>query len=665
MDFFGEQDRAKAKTGQLWFLFLCAVFLIVTSLSLVIVLGLSYSGMAQVFLRIPSRGQNFQDISQLLNAIIRYGRWENILVVPLCLTGFILSVSFFKYLVIAQKGGSYIAKMLGGTKLEEASSHEEKKLLNIVEEMALASGIAVPEVYILKNQNEINAFAAGTNLHQAVIGVSQGAIAQLSRDELQGVIAHEFSHIFHGDMKINAQLIGVLHGILFIHEFGASFLRHSRYRRSRSRRDKGDGAFLAIMFGFMVIGLIGYFFGSLIKAAISRQREFLADAAAVQYTRNPAGISMALAKIGNFGSLVDEKKASQASHMFFANGLKSPLEWFATHPPLSTRINQIGYLKIPQTAKKEHYAHIVSGSTTKSSHAVSQFVGDTGSEQANNFNSEQEKQQLKGNPFNHSTSEELITNIGSVSKSGLDRARKFIASLPDNLRDAAHNHKEVVFVLYSIGISLDEKYKSIQSSYIRKIFKAEEAGRIFKYHDAFSQLGKGAIIPILEIACSTLRSLKSSQKMLVVSRFIKIIESKKRVGLLDYLLIKILETNLDENYLPRVSKKRRENHKNAKACIISALAHYGSSDKDTFHLSYVHGVKELNLGSMYLQKIFPWDINRFDRSIRSLNSLSHLQKKSFIEACAKVVSVDGIINENELIVLKGICDCLGCPSPFF
>lgn len=229
-------------------------------------------------------------------------------------------------------GGAVIAAQLGGMRVfPEIATPAEQQLLNIVEEMAIAATMAVPPVYLLANESGINAFAAGFTINDAVIGVTQGSLEQLTRDELQGVIAHEFSHILNGDMAMNIRLMGMLHGILGLHLIGR-ILSYTGWNRDNP----------LFVFGILlrIIGFSGFISGRLIQSAISRQREYLADASAVQFTRNADGIGSALAKIGGFNSYIDSPQAETTSHMFFSPALN--LTWleglFATHPPLAHRI---------------------------------------------------------------------------------------------------------------------------------------------------------------------------------------------------------------------------------------------------------------------------------------------------------------------------------------
>ena len=240
-------------------------------------------------------------------------------------------------------GGTVVAERLGGRRVfPNTIDPAERRLLNVVEEMALASGVPVPPVFLLSEEQGINAFAAGYSPSDAVVGVTRGCAEQLTRDELQGVVAHEFSHILNGDMRLNMRLIGVLHGILLMGLIGRELLRLGAFGGGGALATKTTAPphLLVIGLAFMIIGFLGLFIGNLIKAAVSRQREYLADASAVQFTRNPEGIAGALKRIGAavFGSKLATPRAAEASHMYFAEGISS---LFATHPPLNDRIARI------------------------------------------------------------------------------------------------------------------------------------------------------------------------------------------------------------------------------------------------------------------------------------------------------------------------------------
>ena len=327
-NFFSQQDSARRNTRLLVVLFALAVLLLVLLTNLLVLVTLG-----------------FVDSNQLSDQY-----WHTL---PLnVIAGISISVLIavalavlFKWLQL-QAGGKVVAESLGGQRLSPASQDPlERRLLNVVEEMAIAAGTPVPPVYVLPEAG-INAFAAGYSPADAVIGVTKGGLEQLNRDELQGVIAHEFSHILNGDMRMNIRLIAVLNGILFLGHIGYYILRGSRgstIRRRSSNNKNGAGGILILGLGLVIIGYLGAFFGNLIKAAVSRQREFLADASAVQFTRNPRGIAGALKVIGSHSSnsKIANANADENSHLFFGEAISRWASIFATHPPLATRIKRL------------------------------------------------------------------------------------------------------------------------------------------------------------------------------------------------------------------------------------------------------------------------------------------------------------------------------------
>lgn len=320
MDFFTAQDRARRKTTRLLFLFMAAVIALVVLTNLAV---------AVAFGALSPEGRVNRQLFLVVTAVV---------------CGGIALACLFKHLQLAS-GGKAVAEMLGGRLLDPASVEPaERRLLNVVEEMALASGVPVPPVYVLPEEG-INAFAAGHASADAVIGITEGSTRLLARDELQGVVAHEFSHVLNGDMRLNLRLIAILHGILFIALTGRVLLESMgrSSRRTRSRDNSGL-LFLGLGLTLLLIGWVGVFFGRLIKAGVSREREYLADASAVQFTRNPIGLAGALRKIGalNQHGLIASPRAETASHMFFAQAVRSRfLGLFATHPPLDERIRAL------------------------------------------------------------------------------------------------------------------------------------------------------------------------------------------------------------------------------------------------------------------------------------------------------------------------------------
>jgi Zn-dependent protease with chaperone function len=329
MDFFQRQDNARRRTRWLVAYFMGAIFGLACTFYIV--------SLAPYFHAHPEQAGSFWH-PQLF-------QWVVGVVLVITAAG---SVTKFAKL---RKGGKAIALALDGRPLTAtpAIDPDERELQNIVEEMSIASGLPMPAIYVLDREPGINAFAAGFRPEDAVVGVTKGAMEFLTRDELQGIIAHEFSHILNGDMRLNLRLVSWLHGILWIALIGRGLLEGARRcipwnSEENDLKKAGLGLFFIGSFVGMIIfgvGSAGAFFGRLIKSAVARQRELLADAAAVQFTRNPMGLANALKKIGGLGhgSRVRSPMAEEASHMFFGNGLRTSwFGFFSTHPPLKKRI---------------------------------------------------------------------------------------------------------------------------------------------------------------------------------------------------------------------------------------------------------------------------------------------------------------------------------------
>ena len=344
MNFFEHQDHARRQTGRMILLFILAVIVIVVAVNL--------SVSAILISTDRPRAENVIDYLSSINPVIY--------IVVSLLTLAIIGLGTMVRMAQLAKGGKAVAELVGARLITcDTSDLKEKMLLNVVEEMAIASGTAAPRVYVMDEERSINAFAAGYSPNEAIIAVTKGTLDILNRDELQGVIAHEFSHILNGDMRLNIRLLGVLNGILIIGTIGMYILRGLGRGRVRSNRDEGKG--IAVMFliglSLAIIGYAGVFFGRLIKSAVSRQREYLADASAVQFTRNPTGIGGALKKIlfGTNGSLVTNRHSEELSHMFFSQGIKLSFlsNLFSTHPPLEERIKRIDPSFNPRTRKAQ------------------------------------------------------------------------------------------------------------------------------------------------------------------------------------------------------------------------------------------------------------------------------------------------------------------------
>ncbi len=433
MDFFQNQEKARKKTGLLVAYFVVAVVGIIASIYLVV---------AGLFLFADTD----DDRAAVRALTVAEQFWNPALFGAVAVATAALVGGGSLYKVAALSGGGHtVAELLGGRPIPpDTTDLDERRVLNVVEEMAIAAGTPVPPVYLLDKEKGINAFAAGFTTGDAVIGVTRGTVNTLSRDELQGVIAHEFSHILNGDMRLNIRLMGVLYGILLISLTGWIILRSTTgfYYRLGARDNKKGGNPLPLLgLALIVIGWVGVFFGRLIKAAVSRQREYLADASAVQFTRNPDGIAGALKKIGalSAGSKIKDPEAEEASHMFFGNALGGTALFglLASHPPLADRIRRIdpsfdGDFSQVSLVPPTHRLAAAQAELSRSRQSAAQ-------------------PRMRFNPA------EAITRIGTLGPAQLAYASTLLESIPDGLTDAARAPYRARSLVFAMLLDDDER----------------------------------------------------------------------------------------------------------------------------------------------------------------------------------------------------------------
>ncbi len=349
LNFFEQQAKAKRRTAVLVVLYLLGVFIFVIALT-PIVLAVLFLIANGLFRKTGLIDENqFREVIELARTspMEVFTRPEAQLFWVIAFAASVLLVfgaSMWKASVLRSGGGQAVAESLGGQLVVHSATLglHHKRLLNVVEEMAIASGIPVPQVYILDDEHSINAFAAGYTSSDAVVAVTRGAVTSLSREQLQGVIAHEFSHILSGDMRLNIRLIGLLFGIVAIQVVGSTLLRAGFSGGSRRSRGSGKAALVIIIVGAacFLLGIVGATIAQLIKALIARQCEYRADAAAVQFTRNPEGLAQALQVVGGTSNrgIIDHSGTQECSHLFFVSALTGPL--LNSHPPLKARIRR-------------------------------------------------------------------------------------------------------------------------------------------------------------------------------------------------------------------------------------------------------------------------------------------------------------------------------------
>ena len=652
MDFFSRQDAARQKTKLLVFGFI---------LSIVVMILMIYAG-AIVIHAFRNKGplQKWHlDIFFKWHPDIFFAVTIGTLLV-------IILGSLYKVFTL-RDGGKVIAVMLGGQRINPSTSKfAERQLLNIVEEMALASGIPVPPVYLMKNEDGINAFAAGYMFDDAAIGVSHGALEYLNRDELQGVIAHEFSHVLNGDMRLNIRLIGLLHGILLIAMIGYFALRSvgSSSRGSSRNKKSGGGSsiipILAIGCLLIVIGSIGQLFARLIKAAVSRQREFLADASAVQFTRNPDGIAGALKKIGGLTqqSFLDSPAAETVSHMFFACGLKKlSLGWFTTHPPLKSRIQRIDKHfdgKFPKLQKVKKHSSQQPQKRKKSAPIPSILPGAAA---------------LPGFPNPIPLDPLLVVAaVGAPTAQHLDYTKKLLISLPHELRQATHDMFSARAVVFALLLDTDDSIRRGQIGLIEASEGEPTMQETSRLVDLVQAQPTEYRLPLIQMVQTSLLSMTLPQYEQFRKTVNEIVKADKRLGMFEFVVQRSLILQLDRHFAkrrpPKVNYVAVQGIAQQAGELLSILVHVGHQDDQEAQTAFAQALSPLKLKpTVRLTPRKECSLSLLKDSLDVLVKSSPAIKKRLLGAAVIAVTTDGNVTVREAELLRAIADSLDCPLP--
>jgi Zn-dependent protease with chaperone function len=652
MDFFAQQDKTRRKTKLLVFYFILAVAAIIVACYFVGVV---------VFNAAQSQHHRYGEQPQLILWDVRLFFGVTVGVLAVIILG-----SAYKTNELSGGGGS-VATLMGGRPVNlNTLDPDERKLLNVVEEMAIASGVPVPRVYVLDDEKAINAFAAGHTTSDAAIGVTRGCIQMLSRDQLQGVIGHEFSHILNGDMRLNLRLIGIIFGLLCIATIGRVLLS----ARSRSSRD--NNALPLIGLALMLLGAIGVFFGRLIQAAVSRQREFLADASSVQFTRNPGGLSGALQKIGrySFGSKLESEHAPDLCHMFFGNGLSQPLfGLMATHPPIPDRVRAIDPAwdgKFPPLEKEQ--VEVVKRAAISELEHASKPMPDFfktilgGAVIASGSASMP--------PVIHSRT--VLPNLGNPTPLHLKYAEQLRDSLPETIKAAAREPLDAVALIYALLLSPDETMRATQLAELAKRVEPVVGQKTAGLYPDVSTAARHARLPMVNLALGALRHLSADQYDQFSQTLPWLIESDGRIELFEFVAQKIVLRHLATQFTgarpPVVQYYTLKPLVPDCVVVLSALANVGSDDAAASAKAFKTGAPYLrapNDGDLTLLPREQCGVDQIDKALDRLALAVPTIKKNLLEACAYTVGADGVMTESEAELLRAIADTLDCPIPPF
>jgi Zn-dependent protease with chaperone function len=583
-----------------------------------------------------------------------------ILGVTLAVTGVVLCAMVFRRMQLSE-GGRTIAESLGGTPIDPCTSDpDQRKVINVVEEMALASGMPVPPVYLLSGEFGINAFAAGNTPADAVIGVTRGCIEQLDRPQLQGVIAHEFSHIFNGDMRLNMRLIAILYGIVFIGTMGEVIVRSFRHS-AKGRHSRKGGQLLLLGIGLVLVGWLGSFFGKMIKSAVTRQREYLADASAVQFTRNPAGIADALKVIGGHsqGTRVTNPHAGEVSHLFFGQSLKYMLGLFDTHPPLEQRIRRIeprwdgSFAYLNYSRRKKADDHGAAGD------------GDRGT----------------GSDARHRAVAGAM--VGAVVLAGIDggdtrnrpdltQARKTIDGLPTRMHRQAHDPLGAIAVTFVLLLGDDPELQDIQFSIVAELPLSGLVNLCRQLVTEREALDREHRLPLLQLCLPALRLMSEQQYRSFEKTLLRVILADKRIDIFEWCLFQLVRHYLSTQYGKVKPSKAAygDAHQVADAyrLVMSMLAHHGHPEPDRKQQrerAFVRGTSTAGLYTLSLMPLEECSMNEFSKSVRRLADCKPLLKPRLLRGLEHCAMLDKVITAEEREIITAIAALMDTPVPDF
>ena len=637
MDFYARQEAARRTTRWLLLGFLASVALVVVAISFV------------VYVLVGAKSGESATGPAVLAGVIT--------------TVVILGASLFKTMSL-RGGGGGVARSLGGTRVER-NTHDLalRRLHNVVEEMSIASGVSMPELYVLEAEDGINAFAAGNTPADAAVAVTRGAITRLNRDELQGVIAHEFSHVLNGDMRLNSRLLGWVFGLLVVAIAMRIFLQGAGGRSSR--RDGKGGALILVAVAIMAIGYIGVFVGRLLQAAVSRNRERLADASAVQFTRNPQGLVGALLKIAGVqsGSKLDSPAKDEVAHMLFAPGMS---RWFATHPPLKERVRELDAsiarenfdalaVAAARDAEQVRLApqfDDVAAFTSGTEGAASPAVG--GSASAHAMPAEVNTAPVR-----------IATLAGTFDETQQRYAHEARLAIPPELHAFADSPDAARVLLFALLRAADEAVAVRQDQAIRAGYGDAILARIHEALPVARALPAALRLPAVQQLVPTLRRMTVPERRELRDVAQRFALADERIDVFECCLTLLLEGALrsDLELEDEHGSRSLLNGAADVARLFAVLAAHGSADPAAAKRAYDAGMKRTLPGDATPYAVLPRWPEALRESLGSLNSLRPFAKKVLIEGLVRTVALDRRLSVEEGELLRTVCAALHCPLP--
>ena len=638
MDFFARQAATRRQSRWMVLLFIIAVIAIVVAIDLVVVTAVAVLSL--------------EDGGLLASEDLSLTRYPIAVVVSTIVVLGTIGISSLVRTVTLAAGGGKVAEQLGGTRVSSDTTDPlRRRLRNVVEEMAIASGVPVPQVYVLDREAGINAFAAGYSPANAAIAVTRGALVHLNRDELQGVIAHEFSHVLNGDMRLSTRLIGLLFGLTVIAMIARTILRFSP--RSSGRKSGGGLAVIYVAaLVVLVLGWIGLFFGRLIQAAVSRNRESLADASAVQFTRDPGGLRNALVKIGAWGagSRFADADAEEVAHLLFAEGIGRV---FSTHPPILERIREID-----------------------PSFQPSEF--ESVRRRMNEDRAMTEEEEVRNRPSAATRMGGLLEGAvvlapaavaGLVANPGTGhvlQAQEVLASLPGSFQRAARDPLQATALFLALAIDTEPEARERQLAFIHQQLGGDFQGVVKSMLAEVDALTAVQRMPALLQVFAALSQLARTERVELLKCLNGLLVRENRASVFAYVLRKLAQMQLQDNLDPR---RRAAGHLSALGArddlqvLFSVLAGQGSEDEPAARQAYEAGI-EILLPGIHppFLRLGHWP-PKLDQSLTRIDRLQPAAKNQLVQALVTTISHDRRMTVPESELLRAICAVLHCPLP--
>jgi Zn-dependent protease with chaperone function len=629
VNFFAAQDQARRATRWLVVVYIISTILIVAGVTLIV-------GVALFSIGTDGRPVDYSVLG----------------VIAVAATLFILGSSLYKTSRLSA-GGGRVALDMGGTLVSpDVTDPRRRQLRNVVEEMAIASGVPVPEIYVLEEEAGINAFAAGFTPADAAIAVTRGTLELLDRDELQGVIAHEFSHIMNGDMRLNIRMMGVLFGIMVLGLIGRLILRGS-YHTSMisSRRNRNAPAIMLLGLGLAILGWVGVFFARIVKAAVSRQREFLADASAVQFTRQTDGIANALKKIGGYSahSYLKAADPEEISHMLFAGGTSRLTSLLATHPPLAERIRALD----PQFRESDYPVL-----DPRQIHATQDTDGTEREHRVAGL--------AAGMPA--AIGARIANSVGNPDSQHISYARQLRRSIPDSLYGAAHSPEGAL--LLAISLSLNETQAEAQLRLVEEQMGAARATLVKRYYEDTAAAGPAYRLPLLEIAFPQLKQRPAAQLEFLLKLIRRLIEVDGHISLSEYCFYRVMASHLSQAADPVAARKgnrvARKAARQAAVDLVRIVAEQGDTDPDAVAHAFAAGIAGFGQWAndhVKVRRVTAETVDTLDQCLETLRHINSAGQQSLLAAVSETITHDGKLTVGEAELLRAICASVDCPLP--